>query len=80
VAISRFLKCAQKAPPVYKIGVQRHISAFSIAEVGPRNRGSSPVGSEVAIRERITSAAAFFARRENKLLRPHGYSSPQTAL
>src|SRR5438105_1112153 len=24
----------------------RHISAFSIAKVGPRNRGSSPVGSE----------------------------------
>ena len=37
-------------------GVQTHISAFSIAKVGPRNRGSSPVGSEVAIRERITSA------------------------
>ena len=41
---------------MYKIGVQTHVSAFSIAKVGPRNRGSSPVGFEVAIRERITSA------------------------
>jgi len=37
-------------------GVQKHITTFSIAKVGPRNRGSSPVGSEVAIRERIASA------------------------